>query len=50
MKKEYINPELEVVKIEQQQMLCNSALSLDDTDMSLIGDDSKQITNEDDVW
>ena len=31
MKKTYINPELEVIKIATQQMLANSSLTIDDT-------------------
>ena len=31
MKKTYINPELEVIKIATQQMLADSTLSIDDT-------------------
>ena len=50
MKKEYINPELQVVKVLQQQMLCASALSLDDTNVDMVMDDSKLITDEDEVW
>ena len=31
MKKTYINPELEVIKIATQQMLASSVLTIDDT-------------------
>jgi len=40
MKKTYINPELEVIKIATQQMLADSTLSIDD---------SVEITNEGDL-
>ena len=40
MKKTYINPELEVIKIATQQMLADSTLSIDD---------SVQITDEGDL-
>ena len=40
MKKTYINPELEVIKIATQQMLAASTLTLDDT---------VEITNESDL-
>ena len=40
MKKTYINPELEVIKIATQQMLADSTLSIDD---------SVEITDEGDL-
>jgi hypothetical protein len=40
MKKTYINPKLEVIKIATQQMLAGSTLSIDP---------SHEVTNEDDV-
>ena len=40
MKKTYINPELEVIKIATQQMLASSTLTIDD---------SIQITDESDL-
>lgn len=50
MKKKYIEPVQQVIKIQQSQMLCASPLSLDDTDINMMTDDSKLITDENDIW
>lgn len=50
MKKEYINPEILVVRIQQSQMLCASIQSLDNTSVNMIDDADKKITDENDVW
>ena len=53
MKKEYINPEIQVVKMQQTQMLCSSltdVMVLDDTPIDLFDDPTDDIEEVEDVW
>ena len=52
MKKTYISPDMEVVEIGVQQMLCGSIMSLDDNDLSVIDtiDPDDIITDENEIW
>lgn len=50
MKKEYISPILQVVKIQQTQMLCSSPQSLDDEDFELLQDDEDDVQDIEDIW
>jgi hypothetical protein len=50
MKKEYISPILQVVKIQQTQMLCASPQSLDDEILDVLQDDEDDIQDLEDIW
>lgn len=50
MKKEYIKPEMLVVKIQQTQMLCASPLGLDDAPVDILPDDEDKIDDVEDIW
>ena len=47
MKKEYISPILQVVKIQQAQMLCASPESLEDEIMDVFPDDEDDV---EEIW
>ena len=49
MKKEYMTPQVEVVKIQQSQMLCASPMSLDDEIVDVL-DDKDAINDVEDIW
>ena len=50
MKKEYISPILQVVKIQQTQMLCASPQSLDAEDFELLQEDEDDVQDIEDIW
>ena len=50
MKKEYISPILQVVKIQQAQMLCGSPQSLNDEAIDVLQDDDDDIQDVEDIW
>ena len=50
MKKEYMTPQVEVVKIQQSQMLCASPMSLDDEVVDVLQDDGDAINDVEDIW
>ena len=51
MKKTYINPQLEVIKIQTQQMLAGSSLSIDSgaTPVAPSGADGREFFEDDDL-
>lgn len=53
MKKEYSNPEIYVIKLQQPQMLCSSLTDImgkDDTPVELFNDTNDIIVDESSVW
>ena len=50
MKKEYMTPQVEVVKIQQSQMLCASPMSLDNEVVDVLQDDEDDINDVEDIW
>ena len=50
MKKEYMKPQVEVVKIQQSQMLCSSPQSLANEEFQLLNDENDKIVSESEVW
>jgi hypothetical protein len=50
MKKEYISPILQVVKIQQAQMLCASPESLENEIMDVFPDDEDDIQDVEEIW
>jgi hypothetical protein len=50
MKKKYISPILQVVKIQQAQMLCTSPQSLNDEAIDVLQDDDDDIQDVEDIW
>ena len=50
MKKEYIQPTMHVVKIQQHRMLCGSPYNDVKTPVSVYDDDEDAITDKNDIW
>ena len=50
MKKEYIQPTMHVVKIQQQRMLCGSPYNDMKSPVSTYNDDEDVITDTGDIW
>ena len=50
MKKGYIKPEIQVVRLLQTQMLCSSPQSLANEEYQLLDSESEKIISESDVW
>ena len=50
MKREYINPEIQVVVLQQTQMLCSSPQSLANEEFQLLNDENDKIVSESEVW
>ena len=50
MKKKYISPILQVVKIQQAQMLCASPQSLNDEAIDVLLEDDDDIQDVEDIW
>ena len=50
MKKEYIQPTMRVVKIQQQRMLCGSPYNDMKSPVSTYNDDEDVITDTGDIW
>ena len=53
MKKAYINPEIQVMMLQQSQMLCSSLtdiMGMDDTPVDLLNDSTDDIDKIEDIW
>ena len=50
MKKEYIQPAMRVVKIQQHRMLCASPYNDVKTPVSVYDDDEDAISNSGEIW